>query len=117
MEVEGDNVTITCTFLSGSNARGCHVEFTASSSPTPLWTGNISRDSSSNTVEHVQTIELPDENNYLVSVRDIEADGSVGQTALSATVTVIPTIATTPSQGTSKWFAAVVNCVSNAKIV
>ena len=102
MEVEGDNVTITCTFLSGSNARGCNVEFTVSSSQTPLWTGNISREDNSNTVEHVETIELPAENNYVVSVRDLEADGSVGQTALSATVNVIPTIATTTSQGTSR---------------
>ena len=72
-----------------------------SSSPTPLWTGNISRDNNSNTVERIETIELPAENNYLVSVRDLEADRSVGQTALSATVNVIPTI-TTSSQGKSK---------------
>ena len=71
---------------------------TVSSSQTPLWTGNISRDSNSNTVERVETIDLPAENNYLVSVRDIEADGSVGQTALSATAVVIPTITTTLSK-------------------
>ena len=102
VEVEGDNVTITCTFLSGSNAQGCNVVIRVSSSPTPLWTGNISRDNNSNTVERIETIELPDENNYLVSVHDLEADGSVGQTALSATVNVISTI-TSASQGTSKW--------------
>ena len=101
-EVEGDNVTITCTFLSGSNAQGCHVVIRVSSSPTPLWTGNISRDNNSNTVERIETIELPDENNYLVSVHDLEADGSVGQTALSATINAISTI-TSASQGTSKW--------------
>ena len=103
MEVEGDNVTITCTFLSGSNARGCNVVITVSSNSTPLWTGNISRENNSNTVEHVETIELPAANNYLVSVRDFKADGSIGQTALSATVNVIPTITTTTtSQSTSK---------------
>ena len=71
---------------------------TVSSSQTPLWTGNISRDSNSNTVERVETISLPTENSYLVSVRDLEANGRVGQTALSATVNVIPTIATTSSK-------------------
>ena len=71
-----------------------------SSIPTPLWMGNISRDNNSNTVERIETIELPAENNYLVSVHDLEADGSVGQTALSATVNVVPTI-TTASQSTT----------------
>ena len=101
MEVEGDNVAITCTFLPGSNARGCYVVITVSSSPTPLWTGNISRDSNSYTVERTERMELSAENNYFVSVRDLKADGSVGQTALSVTINVTSTITITTSQSTS----------------
>ena len=97
VEVEGDNVTITCTFLSGSNAQGCHVVITVSSSPTPLWTGNVLWDSNSNAVERRERIELPAENNYFVSVHDLEADGSVGQTALSVKANVTSTISITTS--------------------
>ena len=64
-----------------------------------------------NTVERIETTELPAENNYLISVHDLEADGSVGQTALSATVNVVSTI-TTASQGTMQVNEVIV-CYSN----
>ena len=97
--MDGDTVTIVCTFLTGTSVRGCRIDFLVPVNPTPLLTVDVDRGNDSSTAELVHRLaqQLPAVNSYQVLVYDLKADGRVGGTALMATVDIVPSIS--PSTG------------------
>jgi len=99
VEVDGDTVTIICTFLTGTSVRGCRIEFMVPMTTTLLLSVDVDRGNDSSIGERVLALSMVQElsagNSYQVLFYDLSADGNVSSTALMATVDISPSVSPT----------------------
>lgn len=84
--IQTDSVTIECSFLVGSQSKGCYVNLILANITTPL---RIERVNGSNFVQLTYTLSVEEDLDEIL-VYDWESDGSIGSLAIPLEVQRLP---------------------------